>query len=114
MKSNWWYEASPEDRMSQVKNGAQLGMTIEQVATNLKVKSVVVKFFAKDHDIKFNKEERKRTEILLMQEAAFEVASEATFMAADKLLDIDDSSDYMVDILSSFGDIIASSIEEWN
>lgn len=110
MKSNWWYEASPEDRMSQVKNGAQIGMTVDQVAFNLKVKPVVIRFFAKDHNIKF-KEERKPNEVLLV-EPSFSPGDEA-FMATNALLDVEDG-EFMLDIIQTFGDMFTSSIEEWN
>lgn len=110
MKSNWWYNATPEERMAQVKNGAQLGMSPEQIAANLKVKTVVIRFFGRDHNIKF-KEQRKPAESIL--DGATVVADAFPGDTINEILDVEDT-DFMIDILSTFGDIFASSIEEWN
>jgi len=106
MKSNWWYNATPDERMQQVKNGAQLGLSVETIAQNLKVKPVVIRFFAKDHNIKIK-------EPSFAVEAMAVAATDMTAEVTHQLLEAEDS-EFMLDIIQTFGDIFASTIEEWN
>ena len=109
MKSNWWYNATPDERMAQDKNGAQLGMSPEQIAANLKVKTVVIKVFGRDHNIKFKKE----TKPIVLVDASEDVIDAFPGDTTKEILDVEDA-DFMLDIIQTFGDIFASSIEEWN
>jgi hypothetical protein len=105
-KSNWWYEASFDARYKQVVEGRDLGMTVDQVARNVKVEPIVVQWFARDNKIAFRKE-RKKTEIVEeITDTSFTIAASEF----NDVLDIDDT-DFMEIVMETFGDIFTSTLE---
>lgn len=111
--NNWWYEATAEQRYAQVYEGAQLGMSIEQVAKNCRVKPIVVKWFARDHNIKFKEEKHKPVADGDFAAVAMVEAAD-TFGPPTEVSNIDWSFDFPIDIVEIMGDVVTSIVETWD
>jgi len=53
-KSDWWLRASEEAKMMQIVGGHELGLTQQQIASNLKTDTISIRDFCTKHSIKLS------------------------------------------------------------